>query len=302
MENNAYNEINNPYGFIYITTNIINGKKYLGKRKFSHGWTTYLGSGTIFHKAIELYGKENFSRNIVCFCYSEEELNKAEYDWSVFLNVVESPDWYNVVYGGGSIRGYHLTEEQKQWLREINLGKRHSEDTKQKLRIMFSGESAPWYGKHLPEDVRNKISQAAKRRVKEKNAFYGKHHTEESKRKMSESKKGKSGKPTSEKTKEKLRIANTGKKHSDATKRKLSEAHKGRTAHNKGKCPSEETKKKLSEANNANKKIVICVDTGITYSSLHEAERQTGISRNGIARVCNHKAKTAGGFTWMYIQ
>lgn len=29
--------IKEPYGFIYITVNMINGKRYIGQRKFSKG-------------------------------------------------------------------------------------------------------------------------------------------------------------------------------------------------------------------------------------------------------------------------
>lgn len=32
----------NPYGFVYITTNLLNGKRYIGKRKFSKNWKSYL--------------------------------------------------------------------------------------------------------------------------------------------------------------------------------------------------------------------------------------------------------------------
>lgn len=42
-----------PYGFVYITTNMVNGKKYLGQRKFSDGWEDYLGSGKMFKQAVE---------------------------------------------------------------------------------------------------------------------------------------------------------------------------------------------------------------------------------------------------------
>ena len=79
--------INEPYGFIYITTNMVNGKRYLGQKRFELGkdWYSYLGSGKYLKRAIKKYRRENFSRNIVCFCYSEDELNKSEYDLSVFF-------------------------------------------------------------------------------------------------------------------------------------------------------------------------------------------------------------------------
>ena len=46
-------EIKNPYGFIYITTNMINGKRYIGQKKFCNRWKTYLGSGTLLIKALK---------------------------------------------------------------------------------------------------------------------------------------------------------------------------------------------------------------------------------------------------------
>ena len=58
-------ERQNPFGFIYITTNWINGKRYIGQRKFSDGWTTYLGSGKRFKQALKKYGRKNFTRLII---------------------------------------------------------------------------------------------------------------------------------------------------------------------------------------------------------------------------------------------
>jgi group I intron endonuclease len=139
--------INEPYGFIYITTNMVNGRKYLGQKGFDKDWKNYLGSGTAFKKAIEKYGKENFSRNIVLFCFSEEELNQAEYDLSVFLNVVEDENWYNLCYGGGGVRGSHRSNETRELLRRLNLGKnnpnyglRRSEETKKKQSEAMIGK------------------------------------------------------------------------------------------------------------------------------------------------------------------
>lgn len=108
--------INEPYGFIYITTNLINGKRYLGQKKFDRKWKEYLGSGKIFKNAVKKYGKDNFKRNIVYICSSAEELNKIEYDLSLFFNVVESPDWYNMVFGGGTTSGIKVTEDVRKKL------------------------------------------------------------------------------------------------------------------------------------------------------------------------------------------
>ena len=113
VDDAVHTEVRDPYGFIYITTNLINGMRYLGQKSFRDNWKTYLGSGVEFKKALKAYGKENFKRNIILVCYSEEELNQAEYDLSLFFDVVESPYWYNLVLGGGTSRGWHPTEETK---------------------------------------------------------------------------------------------------------------------------------------------------------------------------------------------
>ena len=45
---------------------------------------------------------------------------------------------------------------------------------------------------------------------------------------------------------------------------------------------------------------IICIETGIVYSSACAASRETGISQGGICKCCNKKRKTAGGFTWVF--
>jgi len=47
------------FGYIYETTNLINGKTYIGKKqgKFDK---TYYGSGMILQQALKKYGRKNF--------------------------------------------------------------------------------------------------------------------------------------------------------------------------------------------------------------------------------------------------
>jgi hypothetical protein len=93
-----------PYGFIYITTNSVNGKGYIGQKKFDNGsrWKTYLGSGYHLQNAIKKYGKRNFQRNIVDIGFTEQELNDKEIEWIKLLNAVESEDFYNMIDGGNT--------------------------------------------------------------------------------------------------------------------------------------------------------------------------------------------------------
>jgi len=93
-------EIFEPYGFIYITTNMINGKRYIGQRKFSNSWQRYLGSGSSLKSAIKKYGRENFKREIVDFAYNKEELNLKEILLIKELDAVGSENYYNILKGG----------------------------------------------------------------------------------------------------------------------------------------------------------------------------------------------------------
>lgn len=77
--------VQTPYGFVYITTNLINGKRYIGKRKFSDNWKSYLGSGIRLKEAIKKYGRNNFVKVIVDVGYSDEELSEKEMNLISFL-------------------------------------------------------------------------------------------------------------------------------------------------------------------------------------------------------------------------
>lgn len=50
-----------------------------------------------------------------------------------------------------------------------------------------------------------------------------------------------------------------------------------------------------------NKRMVKCIETGEVYNSGMDVMRETGISNKAISRVCNGKAKTAGGYHWEYV-
>ena len=49
-------------------------------------------------------------------------------------------------------------------------------------------------------------------------------------------------------------------------------------------------------------KKVLCIETGIIYNSIKEAERQTGINQSHIVKACKGKYKTSGGFHWKYVK
>lgn len=83
---------------IYKTTNLINKKIYIGKDKYNN--PKYLGSGKILNQAIKKYGKENFIKEIVEYCDSQDELNIKEKFWIAKLNSRNSKIGYNIAEGG----------------------------------------------------------------------------------------------------------------------------------------------------------------------------------------------------------
>lgn len=95
-------------------------------------------------------------------------------------------------------------------------------------------------------------------------------------------------------------IANGGHcvgQHAEETLKKISEANKGVKNPNYGKHPTEETRKKIGEAQ---KIIVVCLETGQNFNSIREVEKLLGICHSTISACCKGKRKTAGGYHWVY--
>jgi len=182
------------YHYLYKITNQINLKEYVGVHSTKYLKDGYKGSGTGLKSAYNKYGIENFTKEIIKFYQSREELLKAEAE-IVNTEWVQSSTNYNQIIGGqGGFTGKH-TEEAKF---KISLNNAYRN----------IGEEHHQYGKRGKETIR-----------------YGSRHSEESKDKMSESAKGRKH---SEETKDKIRLVRIGCKHSEETKKKIGEANKGR--------------------------------------------------------------------------
>lgn len=86
---------------VYCTTNLLNGRRYIGLD--SKNDPNYLGSGKILKTAIARYGRENFRKDILTHCKNMEDLCKMEAFYIKRLNAVESPKFYNIAEGGGIV-------------------------------------------------------------------------------------------------------------------------------------------------------------------------------------------------------
>ena len=90
--------------YIYVHTNKINNKKYVGKtsRKPEYRWNK--GKGYIknsdFFQDIKKYGWNNFDHEVVYQTLSEEEANKKEIEFIKQYNTQDSNFGYNIMSGG----------------------------------------------------------------------------------------------------------------------------------------------------------------------------------------------------------
>ena len=108
-------------GFVYIITNNLSKRKYIGKKlakfskttlktvklkngtkkkkkirsKIDSDWRDYYGSSPELSKDVEALGKENFSREILFYCRSKSECSYIEAREQFRHQVLESADYYN---------------------------------------------------------------------------------------------------------------------------------------------------------------------------------------------------------------
>lgn len=137
------------FGYIYLTTNTINNKKYIGQRrafKCSPEDDDYLGSGTILQRALKLYGKENFTKEILEYCDSLDELNEAEKKWITYYNAVTSNEFYNIASGG--LAGDTWTGKSLEAKEEFREKIRESNRNRDRDPQNISGNNNPAYGKN----------------------------------------------------------------------------------------------------------------------------------------------------------
>lgn len=95
---------------VYKTTNLINGKIYVGQDSKNN--PEYLGSGVIIKKAISKYGKQNFKKEILDVAKTKEELDNKEIFWINELHSKDIEIGYNIASGGGGCLGCVASDER----------------------------------------------------------------------------------------------------------------------------------------------------------------------------------------------
>lgn len=180
-----YMEIKEKKWCVYIHTNKINGKKYVGqtcqdpRKRWGKDGIGYKRN-PYFWNAIQKYGWDSFTHEIIASNLTIDEANELEEKLIHSLDSMNPDCGYNMQSGGEN--RLHL-EKTKQKIREAHKGKIVSEETKGKISEAMSGENHPFYGTHRSDSTKRKIGDA---QIGEKNHMFGKHHTEEEKEKVRE--------------------------------------------------------------------------------------------------------------------
>lgn len=175
--------------YIYKTTNLINGKQYIGQH-YGKINDSYLGSGTLILKAIEKYGKNSFYKEVLEICQSREDANEKEKFYISLYNAVENENFYNLADGnpiGSSWKYCHKWakenpekakelykkngEKLQQWVKE------NPEKAKENIQKCIEG-SKKWKEEN-PEKVKEIMKKVNESKIK-----WQKEHEEEYKKQI----------------------------------------------------------------------------------------------------------------------
>ena len=100
------------YGYVYLITNTISGRKYIGKKLFwfrktkvvkgkkkrlkvESDWRDYWSSSDEVKKDVDTYGADNFTREILHICPNKGLCNYLEAREQMDRRVLESNNYYN---------------------------------------------------------------------------------------------------------------------------------------------------------------------------------------------------------------
>jgi group I intron endonuclease len=153
--------------YIYKTTNVINGKVYIGQSiKEPSESKRYLGSGKLLSFAIKKYGKESFLKEILEETSDFEYLQFLEEKYIALYNSRDKSIGYNLAKGGSGSKGVEPWNKGKKFgprteetRAKIKKAKEFCSDEERELRRQRQ------LGKKWPEEHKKKLSEAHKGQI-----------------------------------------------------------------------------------------------------------------------------------------
>ena len=171
-------EINNKkeYDFscIYLWTNLVNGKKYVGQTTCFHRRMKtyrYTYPNAYMEHAVKKHGLDNFDITILERDVPLDKLDEREQYWLDYYQSYDMDKGYNICKIASTTKGSTQTQEwgqeHSEWLKEKWAT---DEDYRKFWHDKMSGENNYFYGKDFSGEL---------------NPMYGKHHSQTTKDKLS---------------------------------------------------------------------------------------------------------------------
>jgi group I intron endonuclease len=171
---------------IYQIQNLVNGKVYIGssinldarRRNHFNDLKKNKHSNIKLQRAYNIHGQENFEFSVIEYV---ESINLLQIEqWHIdTCDAVNSG--YNICKIAGNTLGKKHSKETKRKLKILRLFQVITDETKKKIGDSNRGDKSVWFGRKHLEESKLKMSIA---QIAEKNHFFGKHHTQEAKNKI----------------------------------------------------------------------------------------------------------------------
>ena len=162
-----------PYT-VYKTTNNTTGRYYIGVHKTQNPYDNYMGSGKLLKRAIEKYGLDNFTKEVL-FIFDTPENAYAKEKELVTIDLLESGECYNLKVGGEGGWG-HLKQKTPEHRKKIC-------SSGAKTRFLDEDYKKWWYSHRASISV---LGVEARNRLYPEGTFKNRKHTEDTKRKIGE--------------------------------------------------------------------------------------------------------------------
>lgn len=294
---------------VYAHVNKINNKTYVGQTKVNpmrrwHGGNGYIRN-KYFYRSIKKYGwNEGFEHYILLNNISVDLADIIEVELIKKFDLMNSQKGYNHQRGG-----HHepLTPEQIEKIRQANIGRVCSEETKQKIRESRLGEKNPMYGKHPSRETIEKTRQKLK----------GRKMSPEKLEKHIQASINARGYKVFQYDMFGTYITSYGSAGDAARKNSMSVSSvKNSCNHiikncngyiwlyeNEGYIEGENLSRDIVLQYRSHKTILQYTKDNVfvkEYLSISEAEKETGIDRHGISKTCKNLQESSGGYIWKY--
>jgi group I intron endonuclease len=141
---------------VYKITNKVTNKIYIGitnqgsGARYRHHWyESRIGEPSPIHRSMAKYGEDNFTLEIIDFADTYDELKEKEKYWIKQYNSTDKSIGYNLTEGGDGTFGRKHSEDTKEKIRQKALGRKVSEETKKKMSETRLGKCSDKQREHL---------------------------------------------------------------------------------------------------------------------------------------------------------